>query len=138
MQKIDCLVKKAIFGAFCLSSNRFASCVTARMELDAGLTFAFDWTVGIDKLFIWWILEVNWLIVQSCWVMSEVDRTCKTYEFCLAIFKGIGYTAKVYRELQVLYREIRLQGFLIYRDLSCVILLVTVRVILYKIYRDCM
>ena len=40
MQKIDCLVKKAIFGVFCLSSNRFASRVTARIELDAGVTQA--------------------------------------------------------------------------------------------------
>ena len=42
-------------------------------------------------------------------------------------------TAKVYRELQVLYREIGLQGSHIYRDLSCVILLVIIRLILYKI-----
>ena len=48
------------------------------------------------------------------------------------------YTVNVYRELQVFYREIRLQGSHIYRDLSCVILLVIVRVILYKIHRDCM
>ena len=40
MQKIDCLVKKAIFGVFCLSSNRLASRVTARIELDAGVTQA--------------------------------------------------------------------------------------------------
>ena len=43
------------------------------------------------------------------------------------------YTAKIYRELQVLYREIGLQGSHIYRDLSCVILLVIIRLILYKI-----
>ena len=36
----DSLVKKAIFGVFCLSSNRLASLVTARIELDAGVTQA--------------------------------------------------------------------------------------------------
>ena len=40
MQKIDFLVKKAIKGAFCLSLSRFASRVTARIELDAGDTQA--------------------------------------------------------------------------------------------------
>ena len=40
MQKIDFLVKKAIQGAFCLSSNRFASRFTARIDLDGDLTHA--------------------------------------------------------------------------------------------------
>ena len=44
-----------------------------------------------------------------------------------------SYTVNVYRELQVFYREIGLQGSHIYRDLSCVILLVIIRLILYKI-----
>ena len=47
--------------------------------------------------------------------------------------EGPQHTANVYRELQVLYREIGLQGSHIYRDLSCVILLVIIRLILYKI-----
>ena len=33
MQKIGFLVKKAILGAFCLSSSRFVSRVTARVTL---------------------------------------------------------------------------------------------------------
>ena len=40
MKKIDFLVKKAIKGAFCLSLNRFASRVTAQINLDVGLTQA--------------------------------------------------------------------------------------------------
>ena len=44
--------------------------------------------------------------------------------------KTLSYTAKVYRELQGLYREIRLQGSLIYRDILCSWLLVIFVVLL--------
>ena len=65
--------------------------------------------------------------------ISNIYCICRNFTYILESHN----TANVYMELQVLYREIRLQGFLIYRDLSCVILLVIVRVILYKIHRDC-
>ena len=71
-------------------------------------------------------------------VLSLAVRSCRIYIFshmnwgCSDI-PNVCYTANVYRELQVLYREIRLQWSHIFRDLSCVILLVIVRVILYII-----
>ena len=65
-------------------------------------------------------------------MIDDSQDTQKLSKLDIAML-SIYCTAKVYRELQVLYREIGLQGSHIYRDLSCVILLVIIRLILYKI-----
>ena len=46
------------------------------------------------------------------------------------------YTTNVYREVQVLYREIGLQGFHVYRDIIGIIITVTIIVSLQGIYRE--
>ena len=93
------------------------------------------WPKPKTKNFLLWItsnrlcLHVGlefWTIFSFTCSESTSFTTCKIRFYTL-------YTAKVYRELQVLYREIGLQGSHIYRDLSCVILLVIIRLILYKI-----